>query len=108
IVQLRTNHIPLRAYLHKIHKAETGDCPSCASHGRHVDETTHHYLFDCPTYRTQRQGLTNALGRNARNLRTLVGTTKGIIALLRYIAGTKRLIHIFGDVASFRPDFLER
>ncbi|KAL1746881.1 hypothetical protein HDZ31DRAFT_61821 [Schizophyllum fasciatum] len=107
VVQLRINHIPLRAYLHKVRKADTADCPSCATHGRHVSETTHHFLFDCPAYRTQRQGLTNMLGRHARNFRTLLGTKGGIIALLRYIAHTKRLTNIYGDVASFRPDYLE-
>ncbi|KAL1738047.1 hypothetical protein HDZ31DRAFT_51569 [Schizophyllum fasciatum] len=108
VVQLRTNHTTLRAHLHKIKKADSEDCANCASHGRRTSESTHHFLFDCPAYRAQRQGLTNALGRNARNLQALLGTKKGLIALLRYIAATKRFVNTLGDVASFRPDYLEQ
>ena len=107
VIQLRIGHIPLQAYLHKIKKADSEDCPACLSHGRHTAETVHHYLFDCPAYRAQRERVSRALGRDARNKHILLGTKKGLVAILRYMADTKRFTNIFGDVSAFRQDYTE-
>ncbi|KAI4293673.1 hypothetical protein K525DRAFT_214343, partial [Schizophyllum commune Loenen D] len=74
---------------------------------RAVAETVHHFLFECPSYNAQRFELRRTMGRDARDQRALYGTKKGIIALLRYIASTRRLAHVFGDVSAFRPEYLE-
>lgn len=44
---LRTQHIPLRKYLHRIGKHRSPHCPFCPG----VEETVPHYLLDCPQYR---------------------------------------------------------
>ncbi|KAG2030458.1 hypothetical protein BDR03DRAFT_878191, partial [Suillus americanus] len=46
-IALRTQHIPLRRYLHRIGKAPSLSCPYCPN----VDETVPHYLLDCQQYR---------------------------------------------------------
>ncbi|TRM56799.1 hypothetical protein BD626DRAFT_413110, partial [Schizophyllum amplum] len=92
----------------RIKKTESDDCAHCQSHGRHVPETVHHFLFDCPAYIAPRHRLVSTLGRDARNQRALLGTKKGITALLHYVASTKRLVNIFGDVSVFRPAYLEK
>ena len=46
IIQLRTGHVPLNAYLHRISKSDQPLCQHC---GR-GDETVHHYLFDCTAW----------------------------------------------------------
>ncbi|KAL1659273.1 hypothetical protein GGF50DRAFT_27269, partial [Schizophyllum commune] len=98
VVQLRIGYIPLQAYLHKIKKADSDDCPACLSHGRHTAETVHHYLFDCPAYRAQWEQVSRALGHDTRNKHILLGTKKGFVAILRYMVDTKRFTNIFGDV----------
>ena len=46
LMQLRTGHIPLNCFLHKISKANSPVCPSCQL----ANETFHHYLLDCLGY----------------------------------------------------------
>ena len=46
IIQLRTGHVPLNAYLHRISKMDQPLCSFC----ERGDETVHHYLFDCTTW----------------------------------------------------------
>ncbi|KAL1738145.1 hypothetical protein HDZ31DRAFT_51437, partial [Schizophyllum fasciatum] len=108
LVQLRTRHIATRRYLHRIGKVENDTCSSCRVHGRIAPETVHHFLFDCPSYNAQRFELRRTLGRDARDQQVLYGTKKGIIALLRYVAATRRFQRVFGDVAQFRPAYLEQ
>lgn len=44
--QLRTRHVPLNHHLHCIKRSDSPHCPICPG----IDETIHHYLFDCPQY----------------------------------------------------------
>src|SRR6266481_4554490 len=44
LMQLRMRHIPLNQFLHQIGKIDSLLCLACAS----VEETIHHYIFDCP------------------------------------------------------------
>ena len=46
LVQLCTGHIVLNKHLSKIGKAITPTCTAC----RQVDETVHHYLYQCGAY----------------------------------------------------------
>ena len=46
LMQLRTGHILLNCFLHKISKANSPVCLSC----RLADETVHHYPLDFPGY----------------------------------------------------------
>lgn len=47
ITQLRIGHVQLNTFLHRIKKTASLQCPKC--HQR--QETVHHYLFECDTYR---------------------------------------------------------
>ncbi|KAG2062751.1 hypothetical protein BDR04DRAFT_986504, partial [Suillus decipiens] len=45
-IQLRTGYTPLNRYLHRLGKTDSTRCPFCPE----KNETTHHYLLDCPQY----------------------------------------------------------
>jgi ribonuclease HI len=95
LIQLRTGHIALNKYLHKIGKADSPLCPEC----RHTSETVHHYLFRCPAFSEQRKRLEKKLKRGANSVRTLLGGHKAIKHLFRYIHDTKRFEKSHGDVS---------
>ena len=46
LMQLRTGHVPLNYFLHRISKVESLVCPACQLN----NETVHHYLFKCPGF----------------------------------------------------------
>ena len=46
IIQLRTGHVLLNAYLHRISKLDQPLCHLC----ERGDKTVHHYLFDCTAW----------------------------------------------------------
>ena len=58
LIQLRTGHIPLQAYLHHIGKAETPICQQC----HEEEETVSHYVRRCCAYREQRRELRRSMG----------------------------------------------
>jgi len=86
LVQLRSGHVPLQKYLHKIGKANSPTCPACRAH----DETVHHYLLTCPAYRIQRGELERTLRRAAQTIRTLLANPKAFPHLFRYVNATRR------------------
>jgi ribonuclease HI len=86
IIQLRSGHIPLNAYLHRISKRDSPICTHC----KDGDETVHHFLFDCTTWSYERWPLSRRLGRASRSLATLLGTKKGVDEVLKYIGRTGR------------------
>jgi hypothetical protein len=89
LFQLRTGHIPLNKYLHRIKRSETDKCPSCTQEsGQHRKETIQHLLFECPAYRAQRHQLETKLGRNARDLNSIFHNKEHTKALLQYISQT--------------------
>jgi hypothetical protein len=92
LFQLRTGHIPLNKYLHRIKRAETDKCPSCVQlTGQPAVETVKHLLFECPAYIPQRHTLETKLGRNSRDLKSIFQNTDHTKALMRYVAHTGRL-----------------
>ena len=93
LTQLRTNHIPLRAYLHKIKAADSPICPHCED----APETVTHFLMFCPRYATQRRELRSTL-RPGQNLDlTLLGDKGSMANLLRFVRKSKRFEELFGD-----------
>ncbi|QRV93039.1 hypothetical protein RhiJN_21057 [Ceratobasidium sp. AG-Ba] len=46
LIQLRTGHIPLNAYLNRFGHVESANCPACDQRA----ETVEHYLTHCPAY----------------------------------------------------------
>jgi hypothetical protein len=49
LTQLRTNHVPLQAYLHRFKLVDSPTCQQCFS----APETVSHFLFFCTKYATQ-------------------------------------------------------
>jgi ribonuclease HI len=93
-IQMRTRHVPLNFHLHRIKKSDTPRCPICPE----IDETIHHYLFDCPQYRRERHLLSNALGRNATSLTYILTSEKATPHLVRFINCTGRFKPTFGEI----------
>ena len=85
-MQLRSGHVPLNSYLHRISKL---DFPTCA-HCRVSDETIHHYLFDCETWKHEHWLMGCSLGRASKSLWSLLNTKRGVKEVLKYIGRTKR------------------
>jgi ribonuclease HI len=81
IIQLRSGHIPIRKYLHRIGKSDTPNCSRCHD----SEESVHHLLFECPKHTAPRQQLRNTMGRDAWSLTALLGNTKGMKAVTRFI-----------------------
>ena len=100
ITQLQMGHIPLHKHLYRIKKVTSPLCPTC-SRG---DESVHHFLFECHTHEHARISLREVMGRNAKSLRHLLNTDKGIQAILHYMARTERLQPIYGDVTPAPSD----
>jgi hypothetical protein len=95
LVQLRTGHVALNKYLHKIGKADSPLCPACRS----THETVHHYLFRCPAFGEQRNSLEKRLKRGANSVKTLLGGHKAMKHLFRYIHDTGQFEKSHGDVS---------
>ena len=87
IDRLRSNHLPLNVFLHRIQRGESPTCSKC----NNADETIRHYLFECAAYRQIRRETLDGLGRNSRDTRFLLSTKKGVEAVLRYLKATKRM-----------------
>jgi len=72
LVQLRTGHILLTKYLHRIGKANSPMCHTCS----HQRETIHHYLMTCPTYMEPRRQLERHIGRVEKLMKILLTNLK--------------------------------
>ena len=92
LMQLRTGHIPLQAYLARIGKALSRTCPTCGE----APETVHHYLIECPTYNLHRAVHFAKLGRAGRTLRKLLATEDALRPLFRFVNATGRFRQVFG------------
>ncbi|KAF8807111.1 hypothetical protein BYT27DRAFT_7009031, partial [Phlegmacium glaucopus] len=90
--QIRTNHFPLNAYLHRIGKAESKRCKPCwRLRLSDVAETVTHFLFECPSFDYERHDLDRRLGARSRDLRAILAKKDYIKELLRFIGRTGRL-----------------
>jgi len=86
LIQLRTGHIPLQAYLHRIGKAGTPICQQC----HEEEETVSHYVCRCRAYREQRRELRRSTGERDDISWGILGRKETIRQVLKYIADTKR------------------
>ena len=86
INQLRSNHVALNFYLHRIQKRDDPYCEHCPA----VRETVQHLLLECPTHWETRRQTLDPLGRNSRSISYLLSTSTGIKAVVRYTASTGR------------------
>ncbi|KIM20835.1 hypothetical protein M408DRAFT_81451 [Serendipita vermifera MAFF 305830] len=96
LTQLRTNHVPLNFYLHRIKRAENADCPHCPGIAEDVD----HVLLNCSNYIQPRQTLQTRAGRKAASKRHLLSDKKGVKHLLEFLHGTRRFEKVFGTLWS--------
>ena len=99
LIQLRTRHIPLNSYLHKIGKTASNRCEACWRQSQVMTpESVQHFLFECPEYAIQRSRLENKLGRDSRDLRSILKNKDKTLELVHYIAQTKRLRFSLGEL----------
>ena len=87
LTQLRTGHVPLNHYLHRIHAIDSPNCVAC-----NEPETVDHYLLRCPRFRAQRQVLRRQLNGQALSARSLLGVCKNLPALMTFLQSTGRLL----------------
>lgn len=102
LFQIRSNHLPLNSYLHKIGKSPFKRCDQCWRRRRlEATETVTHFLFECASYDYERHDLDNKLGRSSRDLKVILSDVENIRILLSYIGRTRRFKEL-GDVALMR------
>lgn len=88
VTQLRTGHVGLNQYLHRISAVDSSLCVRC-----HTAETVCHYLLNCQRFVTQRDTLRRALKSKPLSLSNLLSNSKNISHLLAYIHNTNRFTH---------------
>jgi len=86
LFQLRSRHAPLHNHLHRIGRVDWPLCPFCKS----TEEMVHHFLFDCPAHSHTRFALSRALGLNFKSIYYVLGDTKALEPLLRYLKDMNR------------------
>jgi ribonuclease HI len=89
VTQLRSGHIPLASYLHRIKAIDSGLCPRCQ-----VPETVDHYLTKCERFSDQRSSLRKSIGRRPMCLSTLLGIPKMMKHTLAFVHATNRFPHL--------------
>ena len=93
IMQLRTGHVPLNFYLHRINKTDSDRCTRCHEHEADEQEveTTNHFLFICPAHNEARKELIAKIGRSRLKLSIIMKNTNYMKSLVTFINRTKRL-----------------
>lgn len=99
LTQIRTRHIALNVYLHKIKKIELPNCGACWQRSNENNpETLTHYLFECPEHAAARCTMDTALGLRSKDLECILSSGKTVKILPNYVNRTGRLKTTFGDV----------
>ncbi|QRV90420.1 Reverse transcriptase from transposon X-element protein [Ceratobasidium sp. AG-Ba] len=88
LIQLRTGHVPLNAYLHRFGLAESASCPACNQRA----ETVKHFLMNCPAYEQARQRRNLASPASANSLSVLLSSKGATRHLLTFIRETGRFL----------------
>lgn len=102
LFQIRSNHLPLNCYLHRIGAVPSEGCDNCRTALQEgPKETVTHFLFECPKYNRERQDLDTALGPLSRDLKEILSDIDRTRELLKYIGRTKRF-EALGDIAHMR------
>jgi ribonuclease HI len=92
LMQVRSRHLPLNSYLHRINKAESDRCLSCRARpdDETPPETIEHFIYNCDAYTMQRRSLIRAVGVANLPLKDIMMETKRMKELARYIIRTGR------------------
>ncbi|QRV96301.1 ribonuclease H-like protein [Ceratobasidium sp. AG-Ba] len=88
LIQLRTGHIPLNAYLYRFGLRESANCPNCDQRA----ETVEHFLMRCPAYERERQRRNAAFPASTNSMATLLSSKEAVRHLLAYIRETRRFL----------------
>jgi ribonuclease HI len=93
MIQVRSRHIPLNAYLHRIGKSQTRQCQQCYENRgiQPPPETVNHYLFECSAYMDEQWEMGKVLERKELKLKNLMDSDKEMRALAKYISKTRRM-----------------
>ncbi|MBW0488302.1 hypothetical protein O181_028017 [Austropuccinia psidii MF-1] len=94
IDQLRTNHVPLNDYLHRIKRKDSPNCQFCSTR-----ETPHHYLIKCPAFDDQRRHFTQQLIKhkiklNPKSLKSILDSPLAFPFLADFIIASNRFQYI--------------
>lgn len=89
IAQLRANHTPLAAFLHRIHAVDSPHCEACKQ-----PETTEHYLLLCRNYAIDRRALFTSLRglKIPRTTQAILTHPRAFGPLATFVAATKRFV----------------
>ena len=87
ILQIRSGHFPLNAYLHKINKSDSNMCPACLNEqeGQSPVETINHFIFDCEAHNDAREELIDEIGITHFNLLDIMADTDRMKALTTFV-----------------------
>jgi ribonuclease HI len=90
IAQIRLTHFPLNGYLKRIRKVDSARCPACGID----EETTEHFLLNCPSYAHERWTLIQLARKKheALTLKALLGDPQFTLPLVAYIHATGRFM----------------
>ncbi|KAF9470017.1 hypothetical protein BDN70DRAFT_821810 [Pholiota conissans] len=99
LVQLRTGHVPLKAYLYRMFKVDDPICEKCEE----GPETVGHFLKGCSGYRRERRVLRASLGGRQVE-EDILGAGKHLPAVLRFIEETGRFADSHGSVAMMNEE----
>ena len=92
--QLRTNHVPLQAYLHKFKLVDSPMCPYCGE----APETVTHFLIFCPEFALYRRQLRRRVGPRVHLDLSILGDSKRLPNLFRFIKASDRFELKYGDL----------
>jgi ribonuclease HI len=86
IMQLRSEHFPLNAFLHKIGRTGSDTCMECyeTQYEGPITETINHFLFECSAHTEFRNELIQKIGRSRFNLRDIMTNTDHMKALVTF------------------------
>lgn len=86
LTQLRTGHVALNQYLHRIGAVDSPLCTRCGEL-----ETVDHFLLRCPRFLEPRQTLRGQLKGQILSARSLLGSRPNLAPLMAFIESTGRL-----------------
>lgn len=85
--QLRSGHIGLNFFLHRIGASDSPNCTTC-----HVPETVNHFLMQCSRFVAHRSRLRLAIAPAPLDTRTLL-SSENIKAVSSFCIETRRFVH---------------
>ena len=86
LIQLRTDHIPLNYYLHRIGKLEKPNYPGCGF----ARETIFHLLVKCEAHAKHRERIKRDLRGKATDMGYLLSNSKAVLLTLEFMAAANR------------------